>query len=54
MHMPEEVSRAADQLLDALRNTEAFVQYDELRKTVLADEVNRRLLDRFARAQSAL
>lgn len=54
MHMPEEVSRAADQLLDALRNTDAFVQYDELRKTVLADEVNRRLLDRFARAQSAL
>jgi len=54
MHMPEEVSRAADQLLDALKNTEAFVQYDELRKTVLADEVNRRLLDRFARAQSAL
>ena len=54
MHMPEEVSRAADQLLDALRNTEAFVQYDELRKTVLAGEVNRRLLERFARAQSAL
>ena len=52
--MPEEVTRAADALLDALKNTEAFRQYDALKETVLADEVNRRLLDRFMRAQSAL
>ena len=54
MHMPEEVSRAADQLLDALRNTDAFVQYDELRKTVLADEASCALLRRFQSAQTAL
>lgn len=54
MYMPEEVSKAADHLLDALKKTDAFVQYDALRQSVLADEVNRRLLDRFARAQSAL
>lgn len=54
MHMPEEVSKAADQLLDALKKTDAFVEYNTLRQSVLADEVNRRLLDRFARAQSAL
>ncbi|MBR3873941.1 MAG: YlbF family regulator [Clostridia bacterium] len=52
--MPEEVTRAADALLDALKNTEAFRQYDALKETVLADEVNRRLLERFMRAQSAL
>ena len=54
MHMPEEVSMAADQLLEALKKTDAFVHYDALRQSVLSDEVNRRLLDRFARAQSAL
>ena len=35
-------------------NTAAFEEYDALRQTVLADEVNRRLLERFSRAQSAL
>lgn len=54
MHLPEEVMRAADELLYALKKTEAFQEYDALRRTVLSDEVNRRLLDRFARAQSAL
>ncbi len=54
MHMPEEVSRAADALLDALAHTPAFEEYNALRQSVMADEVNRRLLNRFARAQSAL
>ena len=54
MNMPNEVSQAADALLDALRRTEPFQTYEELKKSVLADEVNRRLLDRFMRAQSAL
>ena len=53
-HMPEDVSRAADELLFALRRTDAFVEYEALKKSVLSDEVNRRLLDRFARAQTAL
>ena len=54
MYMPEEVSRAADHLLEVLKQTDAFAQYDALRETVMADEVNRRLLSRFSRAQSAL
>ena len=54
MHMPEEVTRAADELLAALKRTEAFHQYETLRETIMADEVNRRLLERFMRAQSSL
>lgn len=54
MTMPNEVARAADELLTALRRTEAFTQYNRLKKTVLSDEVNRRLLERFTRAQAAL
>jgi len=54
MNMPAEVAQAADALLDALRHTETFQTYEELKKNVMADEVNRRLLDRFMRAQSAL
>ena len=54
MNMPNEVAQAADALLDALRRTETFQTYEALKKSVLADEVNRRLLDRFMRAQSAL
>ena len=54
MNMPSEVAQAADALLAALRNTETFQTYEELKKSVMADEVNRRLLDRFMRAQSAL
>ena len=54
MHMPEEVTRAADQLLDALKHTEAFEEYDALRRIVMADEVNCRLLERLSKAQSAL
>ena len=54
MTMPTEVSQAADALLEALRQTEAFQTYDALKETVMADEVNRRLLERFMRAQSAL
>ena len=54
MHMPEEVSKAADLLLAAIRNTEAFQTYEKLRASVLADEVHSRLLERFTRAQTAL
>ena len=54
MNMPAEVAQAADALLAVLRNTETFQTYEELKKSVMADEVNRRLLDRFMRAQSAL
>ena len=54
MPMPQEVSRAADALLDALRRTDAFQEYEALKENVMADEVNRRLLERFMRAQSAL
>ena len=54
MSMPEEVVRAADELLNALRRTSAFQEYEQLKKSVMADEVNRRLLERFMRAQSAL
>ena len=54
MSMPFEVARAADDLLEALRATETFQTYDALKKTVMADDVNRRLLDRFMRAQSSL
>jgi len=54
MSMPVEVSRAADALLEALRATETFQTYDALKQTVMADDVNRRLLDRFMRAQSSL
>lgn len=54
MTMPEEVTRAADGLLLALRKTDAFCEYDRLKASVLADEVNRRLLERFMRAQTAL
>ena len=54
MNMPPEVSAAADALLKALKETEAFQTYEQLKTSVMADEVNRRLLDRFMRAQSAL
>ena len=54
MNMPAEVAQAADALLDALRRTQTFQTYEELKKSVMADEVNRRLLERFMRAQSAL
>ena len=54
MTMPPEVAQAADALLDALRRTETFQIYEALKSSVMADEVNRRLLDRFMRAQSAL
>lgn len=54
MKLPMELQQAADALLNALRRTEAFQAYDTLQKSVMADEVNRRLLARFTRAQSAL
>lgn len=54
MNLPMELQQAADALLDAFRRTEAFQTYDTLQKSVMADEVNRRLLARFTRAQSAL
>ena len=40
--------------MEALQSTETFQTYEALKQTVMADEVNRRLLERFMRAQSAL
>ena len=54
MPMPEEVTRAAEGLLSAIKGTQVFQEYEELKTSVMADEVNRRLLDRFMRAQAAL
>lgn len=54
MQMPEEVSRASEALTHALQQTEAYRSYEALKESVLSDEVNRRLLDRFTRAQRAL
>lgn len=54
MTMPTEVAQAADALLNALRSTETFQTYENLKNSVMADEVNHRLLERFMRAQSAL
>ena len=54
MPMPEEVTRAAENLLNAIKSTPVFQEYDQLKTSVMADEVNRRLLDRFMRAQAAL
>ena len=54
MPMPEEVTRAAEGLLSAIKGTEIFQEYEALKTSVMADEVNRRLLSRFMRAQSAL
>lgn len=54
MPMPEEVTRAAAALLSAMRHTEVFQEYEALKHSVMADEVNRRLLERFMRAQASL
>lgn len=54
MHMPEEVAMAADALLTAMKNTEIYQEYEKLRASVCADEVNCRLLNRFSRAQASL
>ena len=54
MPMPEEVKYAAEALLSAIKGTPVFQEYEALRSSVMADEVNRRLLSRFMRAQSAL
>lgn len=54
MQLPKEVQDAADALLAAFRRTEEFARFSALKESVLADEVNRRLLERFTRAQSAL
>ena len=53
-HMPEEVRMAADALVLAIEQTDSYREYASLKETVVADEVNRRLLDRLSRAQSAL
>ena len=54
MSMPIEVAKAADALLEALQQTDAFQTYETLKQTVMADDINRRLLERFMRVQSAL
>lgn len=54
LNMPGEVARCADALLEALKSTEAFREYEQLKQTVRADAVNRLLLDRYLHAQTAL
>ena len=54
MPMPEEVTRAAENLLNAIKSTPVFQEYEELKASVMADEVNCRLLHRFMRAQASL
>lgn len=48
------LEEAITQLVEALKATEDYRQYQELRKTVLADEASRALLRRFQSAQTAL
>ena len=54
MDLPVEVERAADKLIEALRATEAFAEYERLRGEAMGDEMTRALLARFGRAESAL
>ena len=54
MELPEDVARATDALLAALEATEAFETCARLRESVMEDEVSRRLLGRFTRAEAAL
>ena len=52
--MDENLRRAADDLLNALHETESWKHYATLRESVMADEGTAALLRRFAAAQSAL
>ena len=54
MELPFEVASATDALLAALRETEPFQTCARLRESVMEDEVSRRLLERFTRAEAAL
>ena len=54
MELPFEVASATDALLAALRETEPFRTCARLRESVMEDEVSRRLLERFTRAEAAL
>lgn len=54
MNLPEKVREAADALVAAIERTDSYAEYAVLKETVMADEVNRRLLERLSRAQSAL
>ena len=54
MELPVEVASATDALLAALRETEPFQTCARLRESVMEDEVSRRLLERFTRAEAAL
>ena len=54
MELPEDVARATEALLAALNATEAFQTCARLRDAVMEDEVSRRLLGRFTRAEAAL
>ena len=54
MELPYEVASATDALLAALRETEPFQTCAALRESVMEDEVSRRLLERFTRAEAAL
>lgn len=54
MNLPEEVSNAAEALCEAIRSTAAFQEYRRLADSVLSDEANARLLDRYLSAQTSV
>lgn len=52
--MTPEVQQATDALLNALRHTETFQSYAQLKESVMANESSRALIRRFSSAQTAL
>ena len=48
------MARAAEELLNALHETDSWKKYDALKQNVMTDEGTAALLRRFAAAQSAL
>lgn len=48
------VDQATAQLLKAIRETDTYTSYIQLKESVLSDAVNQMLLERFVRAQSQL
>jgi cell fate (sporulation/competence/biofilm development) regulator YlbF (YheA/YmcA/DUF963 family) len=49
-----EVNQAADRLISAIRETETYREYHNLRQGVMADAESRALLRRYSQAQSGL
>ena len=54
MSEPLTVQEATDQLAEAIRASDAYLAYSDLRATVMADETNRTLLKEYQRTQTRL